>query len=497
MSLNSFKKKISSGPLAIVLFAVVVLCVGVLAFTGIGQSISNNRDQNSSGPKETTDVVATVNKIPITLGAYESAVTTMKEQAAAYGQPATIASAAYIRAQAFDQLVQPILIAQIAGSHGLSVSSDELATVRTKALGELASKLGLPASASESDVSTALQGMGHTIDDYVNENSLKNQLLVNKYRDYLMQANQASEDKVKQYFQQSKVRDILIDNVSRPDAQAKALAANLISRLDNGANFSQLAKQYSDDKATKDKGGDLGVLTQSSSYPPEFKTATLALKSGQVSPQPVLVPGYGYYVFQCESVTSALPKDYQKNHAQYVAQVTEALATAQMESELAADKAKAAIVPLDPRLKADLELADAKPGASLQSALADYNAALKTADDSDKAEIYASEAQIYQLQAQPDKEIAALNSALGIIEDGTLRMMLGDLYRQRGDKSNALKQYQIASQNAFDNPDIHVQLMQDYRILKQPKLAAAETARFSQYTARQKQANAQPGGQTP
>jgi len=52
--------------------------------------------------------------------------------------------------------------------------------------------------------------------------------------------------------------------------------------LANGQDFSELAKEYSDDFASKDIGGDLGVFTKGM-FPEEFENALYALEEGQVS----------------------------------------------------------------------------------------------------------------------------------------------------------------------------------------------------------------------
>ena len=53
-------------------------------------------------------------------------------------------------------------------------------------------------------------------------------------------------------------------------------------KLDAGESFADLANLYSDDLATKDSGGRLGVMTQGM-FPDAFEKAVLALDEGQVS----------------------------------------------------------------------------------------------------------------------------------------------------------------------------------------------------------------------
>ena len=147
MSLNSFGNKLRSGPLGAVFFVVVVLCVGVLAFTGIGSSL-NSRQAPAVHTQQPSDDVATINGIPISVAKFQNALENYKQEYEAYGPVPSIANAGQLRVQAFKMLEVPLLEAQIAQQHGITVTSDELATERAKELDPYKTQLGLPASAS-------------------------------------------------------------------------------------------------------------------------------------------------------------------------------------------------------------------------------------------------------------------------------------------------------------------------------------------------------------
>ena len=79
-------------------------------------------------------------------------------------------------------------------------------------------------------------------------------------------------------------------------------ANKLKAQLDAGGDFAALAKQYSTDTTSKDKGGELGDLSvQNSGYPPEFVQAMTRLQAGQIS-DPVKT-ALGYQIIQVESIT--------------------------------------------------------------------------------------------------------------------------------------------------------------------------------------------------
>ncbi len=87
-------------------------------------------------------------------------------------------------------------------------------------------------------------------------------------------------------------RDPLVRNRKNDDAtneaEAERKAKMLEDKLASGADFSQLAMDYSEDPNTAATGGDLGYIPESSLNAPQtdpvLKKAVLTLKPGQVSP---------------------------------------------------------------------------------------------------------------------------------------------------------------------------------------------------------------------
>lgn len=95
--------------------------------------------------------------------------------------------------------------------------------------------------------------------------------------------------------QQTHARHILIkpsEIISDNDAQRKL--ADLKERLDNGGNFEELARQYSED-GTASKGGDLGWVNPGDTVP-DFEKAMNALAPGETS-APVRSP-FGWHLIQ-------------------------------------------------------------------------------------------------------------------------------------------------------------------------------------------------------
>ena len=90
-------------------------------------------------------------------------------------------------------------------------------------------------------------------------------------------------DNNQQLIQQSRVRHILLSpNAILSEEQAQALAIDLHTRLNAGADFAELAREYSDDTGTALKGGDLGWSTPGQ-FVPKFQSTMEATETGSIS----------------------------------------------------------------------------------------------------------------------------------------------------------------------------------------------------------------------
>ncbi|MBI5922852.1 MAG: peptidylprolyl isomerase [Betaproteobacteria bacterium] len=94
---------------------------------------------------------------------------------------------------------------------------------------------------------------------------------------------------------QSRVRHILIKvNELVPEAEARRKAVGLKERLDNGADFAELARLNSNDLSAS-KGGDLGWLYQGDTVA-EFEKAMDALAINEISPP--VQSQFGFHIIQ-------------------------------------------------------------------------------------------------------------------------------------------------------------------------------------------------------
>ncbi|MBP7793298.1 MAG: peptidylprolyl isomerase [Candidatus Goldbacteria bacterium] len=145
------------------------------------------------------------------------------------------------------------------------------------------------------------------------------------YRNYLDELK-IDVEKMKDYYamhkndyrkpEQIKASHILIIPDASPtsptgltDEQASKLAEEIYKKIKSGEDFSALAKKYSRDTGSKDKGGDLGWFKKGEMVP-EFEKAAFALKTGQVS-EPVKTQ-FGYHIIKCTGRQEAYEPTFEK-----------------------------------------------------------------------------------------------------------------------------------------------------------------------------------------
>lgn len=92
----------------------------------------------------------------------------------------------------------------------------------------------------------------------------------------------------------------------RTDSAAHQLAESVLDSIKHGASFSEMAKKYSDDRYSKDKGGDIFYIT-AGIVPWEFEDAVYATDSGKVYPK-VVKTRYGYHIIKVTDKRIRIPK---------------------------------------------------------------------------------------------------------------------------------------------------------------------------------------------
>jgi foldase protein PrsA len=125
-------------------------------------------------------------------------------------------------------------------------------------------------------------------------------------------------------------------------------AAEVEAKLKSGGDFAALAKQYSSDTSTKDKGGELGYFGKGQMVP-AFQDAAFSLPVGQIS-QPVKSP-FGYHIIQVEEKKPAQKATFASSHDQIRDQLTQQQQAQQVPVFLQQLRQKANIQVYDDRYK--------------------------------------------------------------------------------------------------------------------------------------------------
>jgi peptidyl-prolyl cis-trans isomerase D len=103
---------------------------------------------------------------------------------------------------------------------------------------------------------------------------------------------------------------ILFMTVGKTDAEVdeiKKNAEDVLKQAKKGAKFEDLAKKYSEDPGSKEKGGDLGWITQGQTVP-EFEKTAFGLDKGQISD--LVKTQYGFHIIKVLDKETARTKTF-------------------------------------------------------------------------------------------------------------------------------------------------------------------------------------------
>lgn len=221
------------------------------------------------------DVAAKVNGEVVKKSDLDSQLAQIKKQ---YPQMFTGADAenriADFRKRLLDNLINTVLLRQAAKDQGVDVTDAQVA----KQLSEL--KKGFPNDKAFKD---ALAKTGITEDKL--KEQIKDQLITQKLLDKLTKNVQVTDKEISAYYTKNKSQFTQKASVHAEHIlfkeKDKATAQQVLTQLQNGADFATLAKKYSQDKTSASKGGDLGWPTQA--YVTEFQQAADKLAVGEMS----------------------------------------------------------------------------------------------------------------------------------------------------------------------------------------------------------------------
>jgi parvulin-like peptidyl-prolyl isomerase len=210
--------------------------------------------------------------------------------------------------QVLDQMISEELVRQEASRRGITASADEIDAEIKKNFGDQPTPVPQPtltpapgstpqptATPAPSPTPGASPTPAPTADVQARTDSflLSSGMSLPEFRSlvesgiYYQKLQTAMGNEVPTTAEQVHARHILVDSEDK--------AKEAISKLKAGAKFEDVAKEYSTDTSTKDKGGDLGWFPKGAMVP-EFDAAVFQLPVNQLS-DPIKTT-YGYHVIE-------------------------------------------------------------------------------------------------------------------------------------------------------------------------------------------------------
>jgi foldase protein PrsA len=236
---------------------------------------------------------------------------------------------------ALTQLVQQVLVDQYATDKKIMVADDEIAKKEDE----------IKAKYPPGQFEQILKQQGLTEANV--HDILRQTIEIEKAVDPQIKISDAD---VKAYFDKNHA---LLDKPEQVRARhilvADLKTANEVeAKLKSGGDFAALAKQYSTDPSTKDKGGELGFFGKGQMVP-SFQAAAFSAPINTITP-PVKSP-FGYHVIQVEEKKPAVKATLPSVHDQIVAQLKQQQQSQQIPIFLQQLKSQAKIDVYDDNLK--------------------------------------------------------------------------------------------------------------------------------------------------
>lgn len=297
------------------------------------------------------DIVATVNGAPIKIQQIDEQLAQMKKSS-----PQTFEGAEgkkreqEFKAKILESLIQLELISQAGKTLGIEVTDKQIDEYITQLETQYGGKTGLENAMKQSGVAMAQL-----------RESIKNRLLVDQVTKKAVKPGAVTDAAIKKYYDENQAMfggktEVDVEHILVAVADEK-LANEILAKVKKGEDFAALAKKYSTDPGSKDKGGKLG-WAPSSQYVPEFAKATEQMKVGEVR---LVKSQFGWHVVRLLGRKDAKTKTLDEVKGQIKTILEQQGQSESFQTYLDDQKKKAKIEILDPELK---KLIEAAPAAS-------------------------------------------------------------------------------------------------------------------------------------
>lgn len=194
-----------------------------------------------------------------------------------------------LKDQAFEDLVLQKLLWQEAEKKGIEIDNEQV-DADLKQFKELSNQ------DSPDGYEKFLEEAG--LDEKYIIQELKTEKLYWKLQEEVTGSVKVSEEDSQKYYEENK------DLFKQPGGieifhilvNTEKEANDILLKLQQGDDFSELARQYST-CPSKAQGGNLGIINEDNNYVPEFKEAALKLQPGEMTSKPVKTE-FGYHIIK-------------------------------------------------------------------------------------------------------------------------------------------------------------------------------------------------------
>ena len=234
-------------------------------------------------------IVATVNGNPIKVEAIDVQLEQVKKSSPqSFEGTAGVALEANYRARILDSLIQLELVNEAAKSLGVSVSETQIDDYVKQLEAQYGGAAGLDAAIKQSN-----------LDRPKLRESIRNRLTVEAVSVKVAgDSTKTTDAEIADYYAKNKGQfaapiEVNVEHILFASKDT-TLANQVYVQVKKGADFAALAKKYSTDGGSKDKGGSLGWAA-SSTYVPEFRSAVDTMKVGSYT---LIQSQYGWHVIK-------------------------------------------------------------------------------------------------------------------------------------------------------------------------------------------------------
>ncbi len=477
---------------------------GIIAYFGMGPM--GGAGNRAAEHQRTEEPIAVVNGEKIERGAYDNQWERFKRYAGGNDLQSV-----QMQGMVLGGLVDNAIAISAAKKKGLSVSDADI----DKQIGEMKKGPdGKPIAEKEFEERLQLQGVTLA----ALKDDMRQSLLPKVLNESLSNSAKVTEADLLKSYNEVKLRHILISSSKLPEEQAKGKAEKVLAEVKSGKDFATLANQYTDDPGNKQpsmdpktkkmtpgspKGGEYD-WAPATKYVPEFSSAALALKPGEVSG--LVKTSYGFHIIKLEGVRQKLPKDYDKTKAKLLGDFKKLRGSEAVGKFMEEQKKAAKVEWRDPSLEWRFAYYKSNSRATMPGMQSgDFLPKLKAYVDKnpdDSAAAFIVGQQIYQQTAimppssplrdklRPDV-IKYYELALKHSEDQPTRLTLAKLYRDAKKNDDALRHYKTLARmlkwdDSTESKFTHMQLEKAFKDLGHPELAEKETVRIAQLTVEEK-----------